>query len=190
MPESLCEVAPEGKLRQSFKGLSFLQALMISLNYNLGFSVLLFPYMIASAGWVGYAILIGACFVTLTTARFIATLMVEFPCIHTYSDLGKMAARVQFHGSRRAENIVVGAFRVFQSMELFMYLLCSVVAVPEALLLLSPHNVPSMASAVATGCAYVRYAWRHDPLDPLGARAVRGGHAGRRHTRRPTTCAC
>ena len=60
MPESLCELAPEGKLRQSFKGLSFLQALMISLNYNLGFSV-------ASAGWVGYAILSGACFVTLTT---------------------------------------------------------------------------------------------------------------------------
>ncbi len=143
--------AAAGKLRKApSKGLSFMQGLMISLNYNLGFSVLLFPFMIASAGWVGYAILFGACFVTFTTARFIATMMVEYPRIHTYSDLGKMAARVQFRGSRRAENIVLGAFRVFQSVELFMYLLFAVVAVQEALLLLAP----SMATGVATGCTY------------------------------------
>jgi hypothetical protein len=142
--------AQAGKLRKSPKGLTFWQGLMISLNYNLGFSVLLFPFMIASAGWVGYAILFGACFVTFTTARFIATMMVEYPRIHTYSDLGKMAARVQFRGSRRAENIVLGAFRVFQTVELFMYLLFAVVSVQEALLLL----VPNMAPAVAAGCTY------------------------------------
>jgi hypothetical protein len=132
-------------------GLTFVQALLISLNFNLGFAVLLFPYMLATAGWTGYVMLALGCFVTLFTAKFLAVMMVRMPAIETFSDIGLYAARKASGGSRRVERVAMASFALFQTLELFGYLLFGVVSVQGALVLLIPGMTRTVAFVLTAG---------------------------------------
>ncbi len=132
-------------------GLTFVQALLISLNFNLGFAVLLFPFMLTTAGWTGYVMLALGCFVTLFTAKFLAVMMVRIPAIETFSDIGLYAARKVSGGSRRAERLAMASLALFQTLELFGYLLFGVVSVQGALMLLIPGMTRTLAFVLTAG---------------------------------------
>jgi hypothetical protein len=125
-------------------GLTFVQGLLISLNFNLGFSALMFPIMVATAGWIS-TLLLACAFVTLMTAKFLAIRMNRMPEVKTFSDIGLYAARKASGGSKRDEGVAKVALALFQSFNLFFCLLFGVVSVQGALVLL----VPKLSAIVA-----------------------------------------
>ena len=154
-------------------GLTFVQGLLISLNFNLGFSALMFPFMVATSGWMGYFLLLACAFVTLMTAKFLAIIMVRMPGIKTFSDIGLYAARKASGGSKRAEGAAKVALALFQSLNLFFCLLFGVVSVQGALVLL----VPGLSKSVALAITAVTFALM--VLPTLSPRALSwGGSAG------------
>ncbi len=154
-------------------GLTFVQGLLISLNFNLGFSALMFPFMVATSGWIGYFLLLACAFVTLMTAKFLAIIMIRMPEVKTFSDIGLYAARKASGGSKRAEGVAKVALALFQSLNLFFCLLFGVVSVQGALVLL----VPGLSASVAFAITAVTFALM--VLTTLSPRALSwGGSAG------------
>jgi hypothetical protein len=153
--------------------LTFVQGLLISLNFSLGFSALQFPYMVATTGWMGYFLLLACAFVTLMTAKFLAIMMVRMPGIKTFSDIGLYAARKASGGSKRAEGAAKVSLALLQSLNLFFCLLFGVVSVQAAMVLL----VPGLRKSVALAITAVTFALM--VLPTLSPRALSwGGSAG------------
>ncbi|GBG31762.1 Amino acid transporter AVT1D [Hondaea fermentalgiana] len=115
------------------EGLSFKMALFTSLNYNCGFGILCFGYNLSRDGWSGLVITLIAFCVCWVTAIMLGEVLERFPGIHSYAEIGNQAARRAF-SVRSATVAAAASLRIFQILELFSYMLMSVVAVKEALL--------------------------------------------------------
>ncbi len=143
---------PETELAPS-KKLSFREGLSISLNYCIGFSVLLFPYQLARLGWSGFFVFFAALVVTWSTAMFIAEVMSTYPEIRSYADMGlKAATCIWGVDARRAQSITLMFFRVFQLLELFMYLIFGILAIEGSLYKLLGSTTHATVSLLTVLC--------------------------------------
>mmetsp|Transcript_724 Transcript_724/g.1939 ORF Transcript_724/g.1939 Transcript_724/m.1939 type:complete len:527 (-) Transcript_724:143-1723(-) len=131
------------------RGTSLREGLYISLNYNLGFCLLVFPFHFARMGWVGLVAFAGVTAVTWVTAMFIADIMLAHRDVHTYTDMGRKAAYLLTNGSKLADRFVVVLFRSFQMLELFTSMLFCKIAIEEAMLALWP-DLSEQAAVVAS----------------------------------------
>jgi len=94
---------------------SFANALMNSLNYNLGLSILGVPYFFSQAGWLMVPLLILSSLASWVTGRMLGTMMKHNPRINCYADICFYAFSGRF-------GVIAATFvRVFQITELFTY---------------------------------------------------------------------
>mmetsp|Transcript_4830 Transcript_4830/g.5507 ORF Transcript_4830/g.5507 Transcript_4830/m.5507 type:complete len:481 (+) Transcript_4830:294-1736(+) len=116
------------------KGLSFKEGLSVSLNYNLSFSILVFPFHIARAGWSAVVIYFGAVVSTYVTSNFIAEIMNQNPELRSFSSIGMKAVEATLGPEAYfAKNITLSFFRFLQHFELFTYLVLDFLIVEECL---------------------------------------------------------
>ena len=94
--------------------LGFTNALLNSLNYNLGTSLLSVPYFMSRVGWVSVPLLVVFCLVSWATARFLG-LMLGKTGAQSYADLCNYAF------GKRFGRVGASVLRNVQVLELFSY---------------------------------------------------------------------
>jgi hypothetical protein len=147
-----------GKAGAASKGMAFLPALLLSLNFVVGIPVLSVPYMVSIIGRLGYVILGVTALCQMVTGWFLATIMIREPLIKSYADIALHATR-NAGASARTEKAATLGLQVFQGAELFFYTVYGMVLVAFTLLALIPGLSPLAASLItaAVGCLCVGF---------------------------------
>ncbi len=140
------------------KGMAFLPALLLSLNFVLGIPVLSVPYMTSIIGRLGYTILLVTALCQMVTGWFLATIMIREPAIKSYADIVLHATR-NAGASARTEKAATLGLQVFQGAELFFYMVYGMVLVAFTLVALIPGLSALAATLItaAVGCLCVGF---------------------------------
>lgn len=119
---------------ENHDGLSLLEGLAISLNFNLGFSILAFPFHISRAGWSGLIAYFAALFTTYVTALFLVQITRRYPELNSFASIGvKGVECVLGENSYYAKHTVKLFFRAFQHLDLYLFLVLNFLVVKESL---------------------------------------------------------
>lgn len=124
------------KAKENGEQLSFQEAFLTSLNYNMGLALLCFPYQIYLIGWSAYPILLFTFIVSWITALWIGKIMASSNLIFSYADIAVHAVAhfLDFlslkglisseHDKEHSKSLSFASnfTRLFQIIELYFYL--------------------------------------------------------------------